>query len=235
MSTFEEQTAKLTDFSGRVRLFPLPNLVLFPHVLQPLHVFEPRYRELLEESLAGDRLIAMALLAPGWEQDYEGRPPVFPMACLGRVTAHCRVKGGSYNVLLMGVKRVKLLHELAPRKGFREAQVELCEDAYPPDPAAAAGALGGRIRSALLRALPLLPEAREQVAQLLAGDVPLAMLVDMISYMLEIDLDAKQGLLCELDVHRRAEMLLGHLDAALASALPAGNVPAEFPPDFSVN
>lgn len=235
MSTFEEQTARLADFSGKARLFPLPNLVLFPHVLQPLHVFEPRYRELLEESLTTDRLIAMALLVPGWEKDYEGRPPVFPMACLGRVTTHCRVKGGSYNVLLQGVKRVKLVRELAPRKGFREAQVELCEDYYPAGQDAAGDALQERLRCALVRALPLLPEARGQAAQLLATDVPMAMLVDMISYMLDIDLNAKQELLCELNVHRRAESLLKHLDKAVSAPLPAADGPADFPPGFSNN
>src|ERR1700722_18263914 len=73
-------------FSGVARLFPLPNLVLFPHVLQPLHVFEPRYRALVEEAMAADRLIAMALLEPGWEPDYDGRPPVSGIACLGRIT-----------------------------------------------------------------------------------------------------------------------------------------------------
>ena len=56
----------LENFTGTVRLFPLPNLVLFPNVAQPLHVFEPRYRQLMADSLAADRLIAMALLQPGW-------------------------------------------------------------------------------------------------------------------------------------------------------------------------
>ena len=74
---------------GVARLFPLPNLVLFPHVLQPLHIFEPRYCDLLEAALADDRLIAMAVLAPGWEKDYEGRPPVHPIACLGRSPRTC--------------------------------------------------------------------------------------------------------------------------------------------------
>lgn len=233
MSTFEESASLLADFSGKARLFPLPNLVLFPHVLQPLHVFEPRYRELLEESLATDRLIAMAVLAPGWESDYEGRPPVFPMACLGRVSTHCRVKGGSYNVLLMGVKRVKLVRELAPRKGFREAQVALCEDFYPAGKAQQAQQ--EELRRALVRVLPLLPEAREQIGQLLAADVPLAMLADMISYMLDIDLDAKQELLCELNVQRRVELLLGHLERAVVAPHPASEGPIEFPPSFSCN
>jgi len=71
------------EFSGRARLFPLPNLVLFPHVIQPLHIFEPRYVELLRDAIQSDKLIAISLLAPGWEDDYDGRPTIEPVACLG--------------------------------------------------------------------------------------------------------------------------------------------------------
>ena len=60
----------LDDFHGLARLFPLPNLVLFPAVVQPLHIFEPRYRQLMEDALKDNRLIGMALLRPGWEEDY---------------------------------------------------------------------------------------------------------------------------------------------------------------------
>src|SRR5215469_8637081 len=99
MPSFDELSFSVTDFAGTVRLFPLPNLVLFPHVMQPLHIFEPRYRNLLEDALAADRLIAMALLEPGWESDYEGRPPLGTMACLGRVATHHRLPDGTYNLL----------------------------------------------------------------------------------------------------------------------------------------
>ena len=80
------------EFSGRVRLFPLPNLVMFPNVMQPLRVFEPRYIEMVEDALAGDRLIAMGLLEPGWEHEYDGRPPGrAPLACLGKIATHPRL------------------------------------------------------------------------------------------------------------------------------------------------
>src|SRR5271166_2451842 len=108
MSLSDHQPFDPARFSGVVRLFPLPNLVLFPHVMQPLHIFEPRYRCLLEDALATDRLVAMALLAPGWESDYEGRPTLCPMACLGRVTTYHRLEDGAYNLLLLGLQRVRL-------------------------------------------------------------------------------------------------------------------------------
>ena len=82
-----EDTSPLANFAGVARLFPLPNLVFFPHVMQPLHIFEPRYRQMTADALAGDRLIALTLLQPGWEDQYEGRPAVHPVACLGRVVA----------------------------------------------------------------------------------------------------------------------------------------------------
>ena len=118
MASFDSLSFSFEDFAGKVRVFPLPNLVLFPHVMQPLHIFEPRYRELLEDALAGDRLIAMALLAPGWQKTYDGRPPLYPMACLGRITTHHQLESGAYNVLLLGLRRVRLVEELPPRAGL---------------------------------------------------------------------------------------------------------------------
>src|SRR5947208_17093988 len=101
-----DDPSPLADFSGTARLFPLPNLVLFPQVVQPLHVFEQRYRQMTADALAGDRLIAMALLRPGWEADYDGRPAIHPVACLGRVVADQRLDDGRYNLLLRGLARV---------------------------------------------------------------------------------------------------------------------------------
>src|SRR5437588_12386806 len=101
MSLSENLSFSPEEFSGQVRPFPLPNLVVFPHVMQPMHIFEPRYRQMLEEALAEDKLIAMAMLAPGWESDYDGRPPIHPTACLCRVATHQATEKGTYNVLLV--------------------------------------------------------------------------------------------------------------------------------------
>src|SRR5207253_4170439 len=98
-----EDTSPLANFAGVARLFPLPNLVLFPHVVQPLHVFEPRYREMTTDALAGDRLIATALLHPDWEAVYEGHPPIHPVACLGRIVADQRLDDGRFLLLLRGL------------------------------------------------------------------------------------------------------------------------------------
>jgi uncharacterized protein len=235
MAIFEDIESMPADFAGRVRLFPLPNLVLFPHVMQPLHIFEPRYRAMLEDALEHDRLIAMATLCPGWENQYEGRPAVYPVACLGRIATHHRLDDGTYNVLLFGLRRVKLLRELEPQQLFRLAEVEVREDCCPPQDAAARTDLQRRLRQAFLRIIPVLPEVQEQLEHLLGSDVSLGVLTDVIGYVLDIGIPEKQALLAEVHVHRRAELLLTHLTAAAEEhALgPAGA--SDFPPTFSPN
>ena len=220
-------------FSGEARLFPLPNLVMFPNVMQPLHVFEPRYREMVEDALAGDHLIAMSLLEPGWESDYEGRPPIAPVACLGKIASHCRLEQGRYNIMLLGVRRVRVVRELASTRSFRRAQVELQGDLCT-----AGDGDQQRLQSELLgafkRLLPQMPAAAEQLDDLLAQRVPLGMLTDIVAYTLDLELCFKQQLLTELNVERRAELLLERL-AAFAVPCAATRAAGDFPPRFSSN
>src|SRR5262249_54427677 len=115
----------LSVFAGIARLFPLPNLVFYPQVMQPLHVFEPRYRQMTADALAGDRLIALVLPKPGWEDDYAGNPELYSIACLGRIVADQRLEDGRFNILLRGLSRVQILHEIPHGKAYRKAKVEL--------------------------------------------------------------------------------------------------------------
>src|SRR5262249_17909149 len=97
--------------SDLLPLFPLPNVVLFPNVFLPLHIFESRYRDMVADAIGGDRLIGMVLLKPGWERDYEGRPPVYPIGCSGLITHVERLPDGRYNIVLRGVERFRILRE----------------------------------------------------------------------------------------------------------------------------
>ncbi len=236
MSMFEEPPLQVPQFLGRVRLFPLPNLVLFPHIMQPLHVFEPRYRALVRESLRSDRLIAMATLAPGWQSAYEGRPPLYPVACLGQIATYHRLDDGSYNLLLCGVHRVRLLREFPPNHPFREAEAEVCFDQWPAGEAADDAALKAKLHQAFLGIAPMVCEVREQLDQLLSSDLSLGTLTDVISYVLDISLRKKQALLEQLDVVRRAEMVLEQLaHGEQTGAAPPFLETASFPPQFSIN
>ncbi len=109
-------------------IFPLPTVVLFPSVFLPLHIFEPRYREMVADALATDRMIGMVLLRPGWERDYEGRPPVYPIGCSGVITHAERLPDGRSNIVLRGVERFRILSEDAARS-YRRAVVEPLRDA----------------------------------------------------------------------------------------------------------
>jgi uncharacterized protein len=235
MSGFEGYTFSASEFSGTVRLFPVPNLVLFPHVMQPLHVFEPRYRDLLRDALRNDRLIAMATLAPGWERHYDGRPRLGPVACLSRIVASKSLGDGSHNLLVVGMRRVRLLRELPPTKRYREAEVEVCEDVCPVAQAQRCRILGRELRDALAQLLPDLPQAREQLEQLLHGDIPLGVLTDVIAYALDLPLAQKEVLLAETCVFRRVETLLDELPTIACARTTGGDGEAEFPPSFSEN
>jgi ATP-dependent Lon protease len=231
----DELSFRPEEFSGVARRFPLPNLVLYPHVLQPLHVFEPRYCELVDEALAGDKLVAMCVLAPGWEPDYEGRPAVAPVACLGRITTSHRLDGGRYNILLVGLKRVMLLGELPPVKSFREADVEIIDDRYPPEGLAQRHDLQRQLLDQFKRLLPQGGSARESLEQLLAVEVPLGVLADLVAYSINLDLKVKQELLAVGNVDRRAATLLTELEKmAHADRAPLPRT-GTFPPEFSNN
>ncbi len=111
-----------------IPLFPLPNVVLFPGVYLPLHIFEPRYRAMVEDTLEGDRLIGMVLLRPGFEEDYEGRPPVFDVGCAGVITHHERLPDGRFNIVLQGTERFRIEAEDHSRS-YRVATAERLPDA----------------------------------------------------------------------------------------------------------
>src|SRR5689334_9282717 len=116
----------LQTFSGRAPLFPLPNVVLFPHVAVPLHIFEPRYRQMTADALAGERLIAMALLQE--EETELAQPAIDPMVGLGRIIAHERLDDGRYILVLRGIARARVIREESLDLPYRVGQLELCTD-----------------------------------------------------------------------------------------------------------
>jgi ATP-dependent Lon protease len=231
--TFDEKL-----FTGAARLFPLPDLVMFPHVMQPLHIFEPRYREMLQDALAGDSLIAMSILAPGWERDYEGRPAVLPQVCLTKVVAHQRLDNGRHNIMVLGMRRARLVHEGPAERSFRLADIELLDDVYgvqdPAERRAVQKALACRFQQAL--PLPKSGENKGVVNELLASDVPLGVLTDLVSFALPLESKLKVELLAECDVDRRAAMLMAALGSVRAADAPIRkSLPGGFPPKFSLN
>ena len=95
-------------------IFPLPSVVLFPSVFLPLHIFEARYRQMVSDALAGDRMIGMVLLHPGYEADYEGVPAVYDVGCAGLMTHVERLADGRFNIVLRGLQRFRIVGEEPP-------------------------------------------------------------------------------------------------------------------------
>jgi Lon protease-like protein len=227
---FQPSDALPDSFDGRVRIFPLPNLVLFPHVVLPLHIFERRYRAMVADALEHDGLIAMALLQPGWEGNDEGRPPVHPMCCLGRIAQHRRLPDGRYYLLLHGLARVRIRTEHDTGKPFRTADATVHEDV---DPAATDDA-HAPLRSQLHELLAnVLPEAVRE--RLLQSQIPLGMLADVVAYTLDLDVLTKQQLLDQTDVAARAEQLVAALENALLNNTIQEAIRHRYPFKFSDN
>jgi Lon protease-like protein len=117
---------------GPVPVFPLSNLVLFPCTVAPLHVFELRYRAMVQDALRGDRLIAMALLKPGWERDYHGSPEFHPLGCLARFQEVQWLPDDCYEIKVVGVARVRFLR-LVREYPYRTAKVTVLPQEPLPD------------------------------------------------------------------------------------------------------
>jgi Lon protease-like protein len=115
-----------------IPLFPLPNVVLFPNVFLPLHIFEPRYRDMVADALKGDRIIGMALLRPGYQSDYDGRPPVYEIGCAGVITHSELLAEGRYDIVLRGMEKFAIRSEDHSR-AYRLGHVEPLTEMIPPD------------------------------------------------------------------------------------------------------
>lgn len=115
------------DAVETIPLFPLPQVVLFPGALLPLHIFEPRYREMMESVLDRRGWIGMALLKPGWEREYYGSPPLFETLGVGEIVKHEKTDDGRFYLMLMGLSRGRIVEEL-DGKPYREARVRMLRD-----------------------------------------------------------------------------------------------------------
>lgn len=123
----------MSDDAERIALFPLSNVVLFPQVKTPLHIFEPRYRQMMREVIAADRRIGMAVVSPEHQSEMSGDPPLLPVGCCGEITEFQKRPDGRYDLVLMGVWRFRILEEEArpPERLYRVALVQRLGDPFP--------------------------------------------------------------------------------------------------------
>ncbi len=241
MPTPEPYSDLPPEFDGRVRLFPLPELVVFPNAMQPLHIFEPRYCELLHEALATDQLIALATLAPGWQQPTFGQPAISPQICICRIISHSTTDEDRHNILLVGLRRARMIEEEQDTgRPFRSARVELIDDIYPPSGTSDRASLKKELLHAFRQLIPDVAEVQKNLHDLMASHMQLGAVTDIIGFTMQFEESLKLDLLGEGNVDRRAQLLLETL--IRRAKLEAGSGPLDaplpqlpFPPPFSDN
>jgi Lon protease-like protein len=169
------------------------------------------------------------MLQPDWEKDYQGQPPTCSVACLGRIVADQRLEDGRFNLLLRGLRRIRILREIQDGKLYRSAEVEQLGDFE------VAGKRQKTLRRGLLEALAAWFPNHEgiyvQLKKVLQSGLPLGALADILTFAVPLTAEVKQQQLEELDVERRVECLLSHVPAAEAETAQD----RKFPPEFSSN
>ena len=217
------------DGDAELPIFPLSNVVLFPGVQTPLHLFEPRYRQLAEHTLVANRRIGMVTVPPEHVAEMEADPPVYPVGCAGVIAQSQRLPDGRYNLVLHGTHRFRITGEL-PRGGdrlYRVAQVEPLLDPYPGSERSRVAEL----RRSIVELVASLvrhsdPERAEQISPALFRGVDDASFVNSLGNSLAFPPEEKQGLLEAPDVPARFERLEGLLSFRIAQlGAPGGGRP----------
>jgi Lon protease-like protein len=197
-------SAKPSDIRLILPIFPLPDLTFFPHTLQPLHVFEARYRAMVMDALARNRRLALVKLRPGYEATYAGKPAVHQVDGAGEIVNWERLATGRYNILVKGECRIRISGELPTDTFYRVVIARRLEEIPPPTDVSRWLA---SIREACARLLRALDRPADLLDSVLADDQPPGVLVDRVAAAVLPDPELRQELLETLDVARRLEQL----------------------------
>lgn len=237
MSDGEEATIRV-NFGKPMPLFPLDSVALLPQQVLPLHIFEPRYRQMMEHALDGSGQFAMAIFrGRAWKQEYHGRPPLMPAVCVGQIAQHEKLPDGRFNLLLQGVCRAKIAGELAPEESrlYRAATLEPVDATVHQDDELA------EAREYLEEALadgPLaqLAAARAVLEYVQNAEVPTSALLELVSFTMLSGKTLRYRLLAEGDVQRRASLIKSELQT-LAGLIrrAADQRPEDWPKGMSWN
>ena len=195
-----------------IPIFPLPNVVLFPQVFLPLHIFEPRYREMTADALRGDRIIGMVLLRPGWEQDYDGRPPVYPIGCAGVISHAEHLSDGRYNIVLRGIEKFRIVSEHHGRI-YRIAEIATMDESTADADRASVTAARRR-----LEALLVPQPAGRGIDPKMPSSMADEDFVNALAQYLELEPVEKQALLERTSLLERCQSLIELLEMKVIAA-----------------
>jgi uncharacterized protein len=206
------------DALSALPIFPLPNCVLLPGGLLPLHVFEPRYRELTRDCLAGSQLMAIARLRPGYETTYYGRPPVYERCGVGRIICSEELPDGRFALLLRGVARIEIARELPPERAYRQVEARMLADATSSQ-----SEMVGQHRKLIQlcdRLAEVIEKGGPQLRDLVRTFDDPGACADAIAAALVMDADARQELVEACDPMVRLQRTLSHVSHMLCELAP---------------
>ncbi len=198
------------DFPDTIPIFPLPNVVLFPQVDLPLHIFEPRYREMVRDAMAGDKMIGMVLAKADSKEAYEGSPTIYPVGCVGSIENFELMDDGRSNLVLHGRRRFEVVEEIEG-KAYRQARVRWS----PPSSTETDDRVRMRLRSSVIA---LLERAGKTGAEEVWERLPTewSNLVNLLAFGLPLKEVEKMALLECTGPVARAERMIEILEFRLA-------------------
>jgi Lon protease-like protein len=202
-------------------VFPLPNVVFFPETVLPLHVFEERYREMVQDCSSGEGLIAMALLRPDWEEDYLGSPAIHRVGTVGRIRNLEPLPDGRFTLELVGLARAEYTEIPSPGP-YRLVHVE-------PKPESAVDDADGEVQDAKLELLTLhgtlLAQVRDEGAIFPDQRLSFEAAVNRACACLPVEPALRQLLLEEDDLRQRHSRATTLLESVLTDLIQAPTAP----------
>ncbi|MFB3431946.1 MAG: LON peptidase substrate-binding domain-containing protein [Phycisphaerales bacterium] len=215
----EQETIRV-NFGKAHPVFPLNGVTLLPHAIAALYIFEPRYRQMIQDVLDTSGQIAMATYDESTPSDDESMPPIRPVVCLGQVVQHEKHPDGTYHVFLQGVCRAEIVEEIAPDpemvdgKLYRRAVLQPMREA--DDDADLAGqreTLSDLLESQRLSSLPAVQQVKKQLSSGFEM-LPTPVLMDVVALSLLSVVDEKKlrhALLEEPSSVKRADLMIREL------------------------
>lgn len=253
-----EENSIQVNFGKPMPLFPLDQATVLPQQVLPLHIFEPRYRQMVEHALDGAGQIAMAVFeGDRWKQEYHGRPPLRPAVCIAQIVQHEKLPDGRYNLLIQGVCRARIIRELAPEKDrqYRAALLEPVGVGLPGPESGLDSMEGEETLGPSDDSSPALNEVRLRIRDMLDSgpltqmmhaaavleyvkndELPTSAVLELVSFTLITDPRLRYQLLAEPHAEDRAQIIvteLEHLSVLIRRA--ADQHPEDWPKGCSWN
>lgn len=194
-------------------LFPLPNVVLFPRTPVPLYIFEEKYKTMIKEALGGTKELVIALLKAGSESSYVSVSAVHEVACLGRIESYEELEDGKYNIVVVGIHRVRIVREVQ-HSPYQMVEVDAIEEPEYGELTETLMVHHNHLGGLFAKFTELATGANQHALELMP-QLDFESLVNMVAMTLNLPIDQKQELLEIDDPSQRCDVLIPILQQQL--------------------